>query len=243
MQLKSNICVSIDEIYDMRITTYMKLCDTEQFNALMNAGYGIRISDRFDKIVPYQTFLDEYAKRDKVTLYHSTTTSIVYFIHRIVTERIKDCDNNPMLSRPIVYLNIPSNIQLDEEEITVISNAFVIALGDITEVKILRKDIVTPRDWRQLRIGAVFVYDIIQYMHDLASQYVVDETSLSPDVTIYAASVHTADSKVSADTLANASACIKKELKSFANIEFIPAMYYTSSAIYAGIYSPPTSSS
>lgn len=223
-----NVVLSIDELFDVRSTVWMELVGEDTFVKMLDDRYAVRLSDRFDQYIPYSKYLEKYNERDAATVRRSTVTTLLPVIQHLLKTAWEQYERSPIITAPMLYLHVPPRYDLTDEEISGIQYQIRKAIELDIDIVILKMPCITIKKLDELRVGSFFVYDIIQWLTDLATLSVMDEYQLSPATNVVTANVHTSDQPFDRQKLDESNHTFKSEFKLAFNIEFFPAAFFTS---------------
>ena len=230
----NNIQLGIDELFDLRTACY-QVALGDRFVELLDLGYGQRLSDRYDSLIPYADYLDIYEKRGLEELRNSSITAILPFLKAVTMSRLELFKQNPTHKSPTIYLNIPPRYPLTDAEISSIGCNLLDDLDLDIPLKILKQVLPTPLTLKANEIGSFFVYDLPDWMGRFANEVVIDIQSMTPQTTVYFAKVHTAEQPYDGQAIAKALAALKKDLKTMMNIEAMAGGLFSSPILNADI--------
>lgn len=225
--------IGIDELFDVRTTIWRSIVDEQTFVQMLDACYAIRASDRFDKFVPYSKYLEAYDKRDAATVRTSTVTTLIPVIAKLLDEALLKYDNSPLATKPTLFIHVPLRYEFSKEEMAHIQLATIEAIGLDVEIVMLREKVMSIKKLDELRVGSFFVYDVLAWLTEMASQHVIDVTQISPATTVITANVHTSDKPYNKEAQAKSNQTIFSEVKVAFNLEFFPAAFFTSPLLTA----------
>ena len=225
----NNVLLSIDELFDVRTGVWTSIVTQPQFDEMLAEGFGIRKSDRWDRYVPYTTYLEAYKQRDINTLKNSTISSIIPMLDEVLLQLANQSHTNPTMRVPVLYVDFPQRYVLDADEINAICGMLSEQLQTSTPIKVLRsKGAYTPLDFKKLEIGVVFVYDVVQWMESVAMSNVIDINMTSPQTQVVCALVHTSDQTYVQDKLVKAGEHVKEILRPCVQITYVSSALFTS---------------
>lgn len=224
----NHIMLSIDELFDVRTATLQSVTTTDQFVKVLDRGWGGRSTDRYDDIVPYDTYLAAYAARDITTVQSSTVTMVIPIIRDALAEAMHIYGNSPLAERPILYIHIPPRYRFTDEDKQALGQMLVNELGDGPLIEFVYRPLITLEALDKLKVGLFFIYDVLLWIADIASSGIVDARMLSPGTTVLSAKVHTSDAKYNAKTLTKACALLEVELKPVCMLKYVPCSVFTS---------------
>lgn len=223
-----NIMLSIDELFDVRTTIWKELAGEQNFIKMLDECYAIRTSDRFDKYVPYTTYLEAYGKRDAATVRKSTVTTIIPILQQLLEKAVDRYEESPITTSPILYVHVHPRYDFSKQELLHIRNAVNNALKLNVQIDMLVSPCIAVKKLDELRIGSFFVYDVLEWLTEMATTHVVDHTQLSPATSVITANVHTSDQPYDKEKLDVANQTMRSQVRAAFNLEFFPAAIFTS---------------
>lgn len=225
----TNILISLDEIFDVRTATWQELVTTEQFTSMIDAGYGVRRTDRWDQYVKYSEYTKKYAQRNTESLRNSTVTGIIKLLDSTLVKFAEVSHSNPTVKSPVLYIDFPKRYTLTDEEINTICGMVHEQLSTDPPLKVLRSSrTFTPSDFKQMELGVVFMYDVVHWVEDFATSNVVTKEMVSPYTSVVCAQVHTSDTPFSEKGLERAASALQEMLEPCVNVQFVNAGLFTS---------------
>lgn len=229
--MHNNIVINLDALFDTRTTVWQSLTTQEQFVTMLERGYGNRECDRFDDLVPYETYCKAYDARDNSTLHNSTVSMIIPVVGSALKEAIDVHVQTPMAKIPKVYIQIPKNYSLSDEEKLDLAQVLIHHFSVDVSILFIERNLLTMTDLTRLEVGAYYIYDAINWIQEIAATCTIDERMICPGTVICSAKIHTSAAVFNSDTLTKAGIIIAEELNLICKLIFINAMYYTSPII------------
>jgi hypothetical protein len=223
-----NVLLSIDELFDVRTTVWRELVGDQAFVKMLDECYAIRVSDRFDKFVPYKNYLEKYNERDAATVRKSTVTTLIPVIQQLLERALNRYAESPITSTPTLIIHVPPRYEFSEDELLRIKQAIGDALKLKVDITILKTECVSIKKLDELRVGSFFVYDLLEWLTTMATTHVIDHSQLSPATTVATANVHTSDQPYDKGKVDTANQTLRSEMRVAFNLEFFPASLFTS---------------
>ena len=235
--MHNNILIDLDTLFDTRTTVLKSVTTEEQFVAILDAGYGNRECDRYDTIIPYETYLEAYEKRNNAVLQKSTISMIIPIVKKMLKDAMDAYIETPITKMPKLFIQVPLRYTLTEEEKLDIGRFLIHHLDMDIPIAFVERNLISLRDLNAMEVGIYYLYDAIQWIADMTVDCVIDHKMLSPGTVVCAAKVHTSAAPYNRQALDKATAVIKSEMDMVCKFMFIPALYFTT-PIIASLHLP-----
>lgn len=228
----NNVLISIDELFDVRTGVWQSITTPQDFVKMLDEGYGVRKTDRWDQYAPYSRYEEQFKKRDSALLRQCSITSILPLLDSILLEIAETSHANPTAKTPLLFIDFPARYELSDDEINVICGNIAEALTVDIPINVLRsKRVFTPMDFAAMEISIVFMYDMVKWFETVVTTTVLDKNAVSPFTTVACALVHTSELPYNTKTLEKAGDFLKEHLAPCVTIQYIPSAMFTSPII------------
>lgn len=215
----SRLLIELDCLFDTRLGVLASMGD-DALKAALNSNYYNRVSDYFPGI-DYDTFKENYSKRDKRTLFNSIVTPIGRFAKEFALATLDNVNNSPFHYQPEIIVNMYPYVLTPDEQTLIVKGVKELTSGLCNiECVFLSPEKLTPLYLKlNLSILVMYEYDKWLEVHAQSNEW---KKHTAPDVTLIAPMISMIKTERSSSSLEEAFVEMQKTVAPFVNLKLFP---------------------